>query len=152
MCSVACELGDFVVAKRDGTPAYQLAVVADDHAMGVNEVVRGDDLLPSAFRQLELYHAFGWPPPTYAHVPLVVGSDGRRLAKRHGDTRLSVIREAGLGPQKLIGLLAWSCRLRPRPDATSARELLQDFDLARLPNTPWAVSEATWRVLLEHAS
>jgi glutamyl-tRNA synthetase len=70
-----------------------LAVVVDDHAMGVTEVLRGDDLLPSAFRQLELYDFFGWTPPRFAHVPLVVGPDGRRLAKRHGDTRLATLRE-----------------------------------------------------------
>ena len=75
-------LGDFVVGKMDGSPAYQLAVVCDDHAMGVTEVLRGNDLLPSTFRQLELYNAFGWTPPTFAHAPLVIGPDGRRLAKR----------------------------------------------------------------------
>jgi glutamyl-tRNA synthetase len=147
-CSVARELGDFVVARRDGTPAYQLAAVADDHAMGVTEVLRGSDLLPSAFRQLELYEAFEWLPPAYAHVPLVVGPDGRRLAKRHGDTRLSLIRAAGFGPEKLIGLLAWSCGLRPTPAATTARELLRDFDLGRLPASPWVLEEGMWRMLL----
>ena len=72
-CNVASELGNFVIAKADGAPAYQLAVVVDDHAMGITEVLRGDDLLPSAFRQLELYDFFGWQPPQFAHVPLVVG-------------------------------------------------------------------------------
>ncbi len=98
-CNVATDLGDFVIAKADGSPAYQLAVVVDDHAMGVTEVLRGDDLLPSAFRQLELYDFFGWTPPRFAHVPLVVGPDGRRLAKRHGDTRLATLREAA-SPRK----------------------------------------------------
>jgi glutamyl-tRNA synthetase len=148
-CCVARELGDFVIARPDGAPAYQLAVVADDHDMGVTEVLRGDDLLPSTFRQFEIYRAFGWLPPAYAHVPLVVGPDGRRLAKRHGDTRLSVIREAGLGPERLIGLLAWSCGLRPTCAATTAHELLHDFDLVRLPPSPWTVTSATWRGLLE---
>src|SRR5262245_27597842 len=98
-CNVAKELGDFVIAKTDGSPAYQLAVVVDDHAMGITEVLRGDDLLPSAFRQLELYDFWGWQPPQSAHVPLVIGPDGRRLAKRHGDTRLATLRDAGISAQ-----------------------------------------------------
>ena len=75
--NVRRDLGDFVVGKMDGSTAYQLAVACDDHAMGVTEVLRGDDLLPSTFRQLEVYEAFGWTSPTFAHVPLVVGPDGR---------------------------------------------------------------------------
>ena len=147
MCNVAANLGDFVIAKADGTPAYQLAVVVDDHAMGVTEVLRGDDLLPSAFRQLELYDFFGWTPPRFAHVPLVVGSDGRRLAKRHGDTRLATLREAGVAPEKLIGLVAWSCGFLDRPQPISARELLTAFDLAKLPRQPWVFGEAEMRYL-----
>ncbi len=125
-------LGDFVVSKMDGSPAYQLAVVCDDHAMGVTEVLRGDDLLPSTFRQLELYAAFGWSAPTFAHAPLVIGPDGRRLAKRHGDTRLASLRQHGFSAEWLIGLLAWSCGLRPTRDAVVARELLKDFSLDRI--------------------
>jgi glutamyl-tRNA synthetase len=140
-CEVAKDLGDFVVAKADGAPAYQLAVVVDDHAMGVTEVLRGDDLLPSAFRQLELYDFFGWTPPQFAHVPLVVGSDGRRLAKRHGDTRLATLRDAGVPPERLIGLLAWSCGLIDRPEAIRAGELLASFDLSRLPREAWVFGD-----------
>ncbi len=141
-CNVAAELGDFVVAKGDGTPAYQLAVVVDDHAMGVTEVLRGDDLLPSAFRQLELYDFFGWPPPQFAHVPLVVGPDGRRLAKRHGDTRLATLRAAGMPAERLVGLLAWSCGWLDRPQPVKPQELVAGFDLARLPRQPWVYDEA----------
>ncbi|HET6425651.1 MAG TPA: tRNA glutamyl-Q(34) synthetase GluQRS [Planctomycetaceae bacterium] len=130
------ELGDFVVCKADGTPAYQLAVVVDDHAMGVTEVVRGDDLIPSTFRQLALYAAFGWSPPAFAHVPLVVGSDGRRLAKRHGDTRLSTIRDEGIRPEQLVGYLAWTCGLQEQPQARSPRQLLDEFRWDRVPRTP----------------
>jgi glutamyl-tRNA synthetase len=126
-CNVQQELGDFVIAKADGTPAYQLAVVVDDRAMGVTEVVRGDDLLPSAFRQLELYEFFGWTPPAFIHVPLVIGDDGRRLAKRHGDTRLATFREAGVSPEKILGLLAWSWACdqirRPSQPQTYCRSL-----------------------------
>ncbi len=136
VCRVQEELGDFVVAKEDGTPAYQLAVVADDHAMGVNQVLRGNDLLPSAFRQLEIYDFFGWQPPAFAHVPLVVGPDGRRLAKRHGDTRLAYLREQGVGAERLLGFLAWSCSLTPNNRAVRAHELNADFSLARIPPEP----------------
>lgn len=136
-CNVVQEFGDFVVVKSDGTPAYQLAVVVDDNAMGITEVLRGDDLLPSAFRQLELYDFFGWQPPQFAHVPLVVGPDGRRLAKRHGDTRLATLREEGASPERLIGLLAWSCGLRPTVEPCQASDLLAGFDLARIRHEPY---------------
>lgn len=138
------ELGDFVVARADGSPAYQLAVVVDDHAMGVTEVVRGDDLLPSAFRQLELYDFFSWTPPRFAHAPLVVGPDGRRLAKRHGDTRMAVLRQAGAGPQPLLGLLAWSCGLRPTDAPLEAQELIEGFSFAQLPKIPFVLTQAMW--------
>lgn len=134
-------LGDFVVGKMDGTTAYQLAVVCDDHAMGVTEVLRGDDLLPSTFRQLELYAAFGWSPPMFAHVPLVVGPDGRRLAKRHGDTRLATLRQQGTSAQQLVGLLAWSCGLRPTRGPVRPRELLADFDLSRISRERFVFTE-----------
>jgi glutamyl-tRNA synthetase len=147
-CNVAAELGDFVVAKADGSPAYQLAVVVDDHAMGVTEVVRGNDLLPSAFRQYEIYEFFGWEPPRFAHVPLVVGPDGRRLAKRHGDTRLSTLRSAGVPPDRLVGLLAWSCGLIERQEPLAARELVDSFNIGRLPLAPWIFTEQHVRWLL----
>ncbi len=146
-CIVADALGDFLVARGDLTPAYQLAVVVDDHHMGVNEVLRGDDLLPSTFRQLELYDFFGWEPPAFVHVPLVVGPDGRRLAKRHGDTRLAALRAASVPPQRLLGLLAWSCGLRPTREPVTAAELLDGFDLAAIPREPFVLSNALWREL-----
>ncbi|MEX2174943.1 MAG: tRNA glutamyl-Q(34) synthetase GluQRS [Pirellulaceae bacterium] len=136
MC-VRRDLGDFVVGKMDGSPAYHLAAVVDDAAMRVTEVLRGDDLLPSAFRQLELYEALGLSAPQFAHVPLVVGNDGRRLAKRHGDTRLATLRGQGLSAEALVGLLAWSCGLLDEPRPCRPTELLADFDLARIPKEPW---------------
>ena len=141
------ELGDFVVAKSDASPAYQLAVVVDDHEMGITDVMRGDDLLPSTFRQLELYDVFGWSPPRFAHVPLVVGPDGRRLAKRHGDTRLSTLRQQGVSGKQLIGLLAWSCGLRPNREPLTARELLDDFDPAQISRQPFVFDESLLRKL-----
>lgn len=132
--------GDFVVWKNAGTPAYQLAVVVDDAAQGVTEVIRGDDLIPSTPRQLLLYSALGLTPPTFAHVPLVVGTDGRRLAKRHGDTRLSALRAAGVAPEALVGLLAWSCGWQDTPGPVSARELLPRFRLDAIPRVPFVLT------------
>jgi glutamyl-tRNA synthetase len=137
----ARQLGDYVIAKADGTPAYQLAVVVDDADMGVTDVVRGDDLVDSTPRQVLLYRALGLSDriPRYTHLPLVVGSDGRRLAKRHGDTRLSYYRERGVAPERVVALLArWSgvpldeCST----EAIEARELLQAFRLAQIPAAP----------------
>ena len=112
-------IGDFVVWTSLGTPAYQLAVVVDDADQGVTTVVRGDDLIPSTPRQLMLYRALGLMPPEFVHVPLVVGPDGRRLAKRHGDTRLKALREAGVRAEQVVGLLAWSCGWLPEPTPRS---------------------------------
>jgi glutamyl-tRNA synthetase len=145
-CNVANELGDFVVAKADASPSYQLAVVVDDFAMGITDVLRGDDLLPSAFRQVEVYEFFGWQPPRFAHVPLVVGPDGRRLAKRHGDTRLATLRSEGVTAERLVGLLAWSCGLIDRREAVEARELVAGFSLSKLPREKWVfgAGELAW--------
>ncbi len=144
--------GDFVVAKGDGTPAYQLAVVVDDHAMEITEVLRGDDLVPSTFRQLQLYDALGWSPPRFAHVPLVLGPDGRRLAKRHGDTRLSVLRGAGVPAENLVGLLACSSGLRATAAPIAATELVAGFDLSSLPRKPWVFTPELWDSLLAKGS
>jgi glutamyl-tRNA synthetase len=137
--SAAALGGDFVIWKADDTPAYQLAVVVDDAAQGISEVLRGDDLIPSTPRQLLLYQALNWPPPQFAHVPLVVGPDGRRLAKRHGDTRLSSLRQAGVRPESLLGLLAWSCGWLAQPQPVRVQDLLPLFRLATLPRTPFVL-------------
>lgn len=129
--------GDFVVQKRDGGPAYQLAVVVDDAAQGVTEVLRADDLLPSTPRQLLLYQALGLPTPRFVHVPLVVGADGRRLAKRHGDTSLRAFREAGVAPERVIGWLAVACGLRSVLAPCRPADLLAGFRLEQLPAQPW---------------
>ncbi len=128
--------GDFVIQKRDGAPAYQLAVVVDDAAQGVTEVVRADDLLPSTPRQLLLYRALGLAPPEFVHVPLVVGDDGRRLAKRHGDTSLRELRRLGVGPAELCGFLASISGLASDRAACTPKELLARFDLAAVPTAP----------------
>ena len=142
------QLGDFVIAKGDGTPAYQLAVVIDDADMGVTDVVRGDDLLDSTPRQILLYQALDVPEriPRYAHLPLVVGTDGRRLAKRHGDTRLASYRDAGVTPSRVLALLASWCGVAHVADVTRAADLIGRFDLNRLPRTPIVFDPAAARL------
>jgi glutamyl-tRNA synthetase len=154
---VAAQLGDFVIAKAGGsqegggegwTPAYQLAVVVDDAEMGVTDVVRGDDLLESAPRQILLYRALGMAErvPRYYHLPLVVGGDGRRLAKRHGDTRLSYYRQLGVPPERVLALLACWCGIDVEKDSVSRdellRQMLERFRLESLPPGPIVFGEA----------
>ena len=100
------ELDDMVLLRSDGTPTYMLAVVVDDHDMGVTHVIRGDDHLNNAFRQLGIIHAMGWPEPIYAHIPLIHGSDGAKLSKRHGALGVDVYRdELGLLPEAVSNYL-----------------------------------------------
>ncbi len=132
--------GDFAVWRSAKVPAYQLAVVTDDAAAGVTEVVRGDDLVSSTPRQLLIYRALGLAPPSFAHVPLVVGEDGKRLAKRHGDTRLGDLRQRGVTATALLGLLAWSCGWRPTVEPISARELIPLFRLDAIPRDPFVLT------------
>jgi glutamyl-tRNA synthetase len=133
-------VGDFVVWTKRGQPAYQLAVVVDDHAQGVTQVVRGGDLLDSAARQMQLYRAMNLTPePTYTHLPMVIGPDGRRLAKRHGDTRLTMYRELGTPPERIIALLArWSGIEGGGAggEAMSARDFADGLDLSTMSADP----------------
>lgn len=126
-------LGDFPITQKNGQPSYQLAVVVDDGAMGVTEVVRGNDLIASTFRQLDLYGALNLNAPHYAHVPLVCGSDGRRLAKRHGDTRLSQYREQGVAASRIVTWAAQSTGMIGASESVeSASEVIDRFDWGRL--------------------
>jgi glutamyl-tRNA synthetase len=125
--------GDFLVATKECLPSYQLAVVIDDARQYVTHIVRGDDLLASTHRQRLLQQLLGLPPITeYIHLPLVVGADGRRLAKRHGDTRINHYRTLGVTSERILGLLGEWCGLGPRREM-SASGFTQSFDLARLP-------------------
>jgi glutamyl-tRNA synthetase len=124
--------GDFVVMRADGIAAYQLAVAVDDAAMGITDVVRGDDLLPSTARQLLVFQALGLPAPRFAHVPLVVGEDGERLAKRHGALSLGELRGRGAEPGAVVALLAELSGLAPGGARVAARDLVAGFALGRL--------------------
>lgn len=132
---VQAEVGDFLVAKRDRAPAYQLAVVVDDARQGVTEVVRGEDLLASSARQILLQQALGLPPVRYLHVPLVLDEEGRRLAKRHDDLSLQELREGGTDPRAVVAWAARSCGIACGPRVT-ARVALIGFSLAKLPRAP----------------
>ena len=141
--------GDFVVWRSAKVPAYQLAVVTDDAVADVTEVIRGDDLVSSTPRQLLLYRALGLMPPAFAHVPLVVGEDGRRLAKRHGDTRLSDLRQRGVTAEALLGLLARSCGWLPKAEPIPARELIPLFRMESIPRAPFVLTAESLAVLSE---
>jgi glutamyl-tRNA synthetase len=124
---------DVVVQRNDGVPAYNLAVVVDDHLQGVTEVVRGDDLLSSTPRQMHLQRLLGLSTPVYAHLPLAVGADGERLAKRHGAVTL-----ADAGPVDAVrSLLGSSLGLCDRDEAVTAADLVERFSWSRVPRTPW---------------
>jgi glutamyl-tRNA synthetase len=131
------EPDDFVVKRADGLYAYQLAVVVDDIAMGITEVVRGDDLLSSTPRQRALYRALNTEPPRFLHVPLVLGHDGERLAKRNGATAIADQRGQGVSPQRVVGRLAESLNLVPSGTTLSARELVPLFGLDRVSREPY---------------
>ncbi len=130
--NLARECGDFILRRADGVFAYQLAVVADDVAAGVTQVVRGRDLLSSTPRQLYLYRLLGAPAPAFFHVPLLTAPDGRRLSKRDKDLDLGVLRER-YAPEELLGSLACAAGLLDRYEPCAAAELLKVFSWERIP-------------------
>ena len=145
---VAAEVGDILIRRRDGIWAYQLAVVVDDDRQGVNEVLRGDDLLPSAARQWHLSRLCGREPPRWAHVPLVVHPSGERLSKRRADLALAHLRESGVDPR---GVVAWASRSagQTRAERCTAAEVLGDFDLQRLPRRAETLDESFAQRLMQ---
>ena len=125
--ALAAECGDFLIRRSDGIFAYQLAVVVDDAAMGVTEVVRGNDLLSSTPRQMYLQNLLGYPHPRYAHVPLLVAADGRRLSKRDHDCGMDELRERFGSPEALLGYVAHLAGIAPDAKPRSAAELVELF-------------------------
>ncbi len=124
--------GDIILRRADGVFAYHLAVTADDGAMQITEVVRGRDLLASAACQTALFRLLGYEPPAFAHIPLILSPEGRRLSKRDGDLSLSALRTRLKTPERLIGALAFACGLLDRPEPLTARELLPLFSWDRM--------------------
>lgn len=125
--------GDFALRRSDGVLAYQLAVVADDHAMGITHIVRGRDILLSTPRQLWLCHLLGYTPPHYAHIPLLLDAEGERLAKRHQSLGLRGLRQRGVQPEAIVGLLGLLAGCREEALPCRPAELLPHFSLHRLP-------------------
>ncbi len=129
--NLATACGDFILKRSDGLYAYQLAVVADDGAMGVDQVVRGRDLLSSAPQQLWLQDVLGFDHPAYYHVPLLLAPDGRRLSKREGDLSLQALSK-GCSAREVVGRLAWWAGLLDRERPVSPRELIGEFSWERV--------------------
>jgi glutamyl-tRNA synthetase len=130
---------DFVIRRTDGVPAYNLAVVVDDAEAGIDQVVRGEDLLPSAVNQAFLASLLGHDPPTYAHVPLAVNVAGRRLAKRDGPVTLSDLCRLGWEAADVLNMMARSLDLIGPDESADLWQLLERFHPARLPRQPWVV-------------
>lgn len=129
---------DVVLQRNDGVPAYNLAVVVDDAVQGVTEVVRGDDLLTSTPRQLHLQRLLSLATPVYAHVPLVLGPDCARLAKRHGAVTLTRLAERGVTPERVRSLLGASLGLCGPDDPVTLDEIAAGFTFERVPRRPWS--------------
>ena len=136
---LATECGDFPIKRADGAWAYQRAVVVDDAAMGVTEVVRGRDLLSSTPRQLWLYEALGLNAPEFYHVPLLLAPDGRRLAKRDSDLDIGALRQR-YTPKELVGILAFLAGQQPSPEPILAAGLAKIFDWDKVPREDIPVS------------
>ena len=136
------EVGDFPILRRDQTPAYQLAVVVDDARDGITEVVRGDDLLPSAARQQLLYNALGLTVPKWVHVPLVLDELGRRLAKRADDLSLHELRLRGVDPRAVVSWVARTAGFIFQGMA-SINELTDAFQLSQIPREPVTFAPGT---------
>ena len=129
---------DFVLERNDGVPSYNLAVVVDDELQGIDQVVRGDDLLSSTGRHIHLQTLLGFRVPEFAHVPLVLGGDGERLAKRHGAVTLSDLASAGTSPREVLGVLARSIGIDIEAPHDAA-DLLGDFSWDRVPRSAWTI-------------
>jgi len=139
--------GDFPVRRADGIFAYQLAVAVDDMDHHITLVVRGADLLTSTPRQRAIFHYLGRPSPQYAHVPLLLGPDGQRLAKRHASLSLRALRACGVSPQTVIGLLGWYAGFLPAPQPASLADLCSHFTWTTIPQDSITLGDEAMHML-----
>ncbi|MEC8172783.1 MAG: glutamate--tRNA ligase, partial [Pseudomonadota bacterium] len=130
------QLDDFILLRADGTPTYMLSVVVDDHDGGVTHVIRGDDHLNNAFRQFHLYRAAGWEPPTFAHIPLIHGADGKKLSKRHGATSVQEYRSEGVLAPALCNYLLRLGWAHGDEEIISRDQAIEWFDLNGVSRAP----------------
>ncbi len=130
------QLDDMILLRSDGTPTYLLAVVVDDHDMGITHVIRGDDHLTNTFRQLQIYHAMGWTPPEFAHVPMILGADGAKLSKRHGATGAEQYREMGYLPEAMRNYLLRLGWGHGDAEIIPTEQAIEWFDLEGIGRSP----------------
>ncbi|MFN3699225.1 MAG: glutamate--tRNA ligase, partial [Dictyoglomus sp.] len=131
------DIGDFVIMKSDGVPTYNFAVVIDDYTMGITHVIRGEDHISNTPKQLFIYNAFGWTPPEFAHLPLLLGPDRSKLSKRHGVTSVTEYKRMGYLPQALVNylaLLGWTPE--ENKEIYTIEELIELFDLRKVTKNP----------------
>ncbi len=130
------QLDDMVLLRADGTPTYMLAVVVDDHDMGITHVIRGDDHLTNTFRQAQIYRSMGWDVPVFAHLPMILGPDGAKLSKRHGAPAVSDYRERGYLPEAVCNYLLRLCWAHGDDEIISREQAVEWFDLGGVGKSP----------------
>jgi glutamyl-tRNA synthetase len=130
------DIDDFVILRKDGTPTYMLAVVVDDHDMGVTHVIRGDDHLNNAFRQMSIYRAMGWPIPAYGHIPLIMDENGKKLSKRTGAAAVTDYQEMGILPQAMVNYLAKLGWGHGNDEIFSLEQAVEWFDIKDVGRNP----------------
>jgi glutamyl-tRNA synthetase len=130
------DIDDFVILRKDGTPTYMLAVVVDDHDMGVTHVIRGDDHLNNAFRQMSIYRAMGWPIPAYGHIPLIMDENGKKLSKRTGTAAVTDYQEMGILPEAMLNYLARLGWGHGNDEIFSMEQAVEWFDIKDVGRNP----------------
>lgn len=130
------QLDDMILLRADGTPTYMLAVVVDDHDMGITHVIRGDDHMTNTFRQVQIYKAMGWEVPVFAHLPMILGPDGAKLSKRHGAPAVSDYRDRGYLPEAVINYLLRLCWAHGDDEIIPIEQAIAWFDFDGIGKSP----------------
>lgn len=140
-------VGDFVVKRKDGLYAYQLACAVDDTLMEFDEVIRGSDLIHSTFAQMQIMDALGATPPRYGHIPIIAREDGKKMSKREGALTVGELRDSGASPENVVGLLAGKMNLRPTTEPVRLLDLVDGFDAKRVGRAPVVLTDSDLRQL-----